>query len=157
MDLRDMWPILEEFGITLGKTLDVGCGTGRLAQICGEYQGVDISPSMVEYCKRAGIQAELIDGPFDLHGEYEWVTCLSVFTHIPRSERRHYLERFGNIAPNLLVDIIPGEEGGSIALWQADVETFEADLKEHGFKVLGVHECISPDGAFHRCYRCSQR
>lgn len=151
-----MRPILEDLKISvpLGKILDVGCGTGRFSQICSEYQGVDISPSMVSYCKREGIPAKLIDGPKDIEGDYEWVAALSVFTHIYREDRRDYLAAFSLVAPNLLVDIIPGEEGGSIGLTRAVVEDFDHDLDDFGYRVLGVNETISPDGASHRLYRC---
>lgn len=150
MDLHDLRPVLEALGIVFGDVLDVGCGTGRLSQVCENYRGVDISPAMVEYCNRAGIDAELIDGPGDLGGEHEWVACMSVFTHIPRSERRLFLERFAGIAPNLLVDIIPGEEGGDVSGWVADPDAFESDVREW-FNVDGVYEQLSPDGALHRC------
>lgn len=63
-----------------GRTLDIGCGAGRvlgyLAAMGGDAHGIDISPTMVELCRRRypGVDTrvgdletvrETISGPFD--------------------------------------------------------------------------------------------
>ena len=63
-----------------GRTLEVGCGAGRIlgyvAELGGEAHGIDISPAMVEHCRtrypaahtRVGDLADIgasADGPFD--------------------------------------------------------------------------------------------
>ena len=136
-----------------GSVLDVGCGTGRHAPLCGSYTGVDITPAMVEYARTHGADASLIDGPDDLTGRYDTIICLSVFTHIPRAQRQAYLAKFKQIATRVLVDIIPGEEGGVIGLWGADPDDFAADLKDAGFKVLGTCFLIM-SGSSHMYFHC---
>jgi SAM-dependent methyltransferase len=46
-----------------GRTLEIGCGAGRilgyLLEFGGEAHGIDVSPAMVEYCKRRYPQAEV--------------------------------------------------------------------------------------------------
>jgi hypothetical protein len=110
---------------------------------------------MVAYCDSPDVY--LIGGPGDIRGKFEWVTCLSVFTHIIREDRRAYLEVFRRTAPNLLVDILPGEEGNMVAATFADEEGFRDDLTEFGYFISGIYSQKSPDGAWHQYYRCSQQ
>jgi len=46
-----------------GRTLEIGCGAGRilgyLLEFGGEVHGIDLSPSMVEYCRRRYPRAHL--------------------------------------------------------------------------------------------------
>jgi len=153
LDASDVRSICADLDIALpfGSVLDVGCGTGRVAQLCEEYEGVDIAPSAVEYCAERGLKASAIYGPADLRGQFDWVVCLSVFTHICEQERVAYLEAFAKLAPNVLVDIIPGDGGGNIALWSSNVETFEANLR--GYSLLGTTERVSVNERPHRYYR----
>lgn len=121
----------------LPNVLDVGCGTGRLAKWCDGYAGMDISPSMVEYCRAKGLWATLITGPQWVVPDVQWIACISVFTHIGRDERRDYLRSFCYNAPNALVDILPGDGSGAIEFWTADPDEFVADCIDAGFDVLG--------------------
>jgi SAM-dependent methyltransferase len=67
-------------GVLSGRTLEVGCGAGRIlgyvAQLGGEAHGIDISAAMVEHCRsrypaahtRVGDLADIgssAEGPFD--------------------------------------------------------------------------------------------
>jgi SAM-dependent methyltransferase len=93
--------------------LDFGCGTGRvlvhLARRCERATGVDISPAMLEECRRAcasrGLDNVTLcdripDGTFDL------VHSVLVLQHLPVSEGYRAIERLlGALAP-----------GGTIAL-----------------------------------------
>lgn len=157
MDCADILDVLEHLDLTLGEktVLDVGCGTGRLAQLCGTYTGVDVSPSMVTYCQEHDVNARILTHPSRLTGSYDIVACLSVFTHISWGDRLAYLHRFRLVAPELLVDILPGDEGGSIAAWYADPAEFELDLHDAGFDdIVGTYERQSADGHSHLYYRC---
>ena len=64
-----------------GRVLEGGCGAGRvlgyLAELGGEVHGVDISPAMVEYCRRTyplasvelgdlGALRDSVSGPYDV-------------------------------------------------------------------------------------------
>lgn len=157
MDLRDIRPVLAHFAINLHnmKVADVGCGTGRLSQTCRDYYGYDISPSMVAYAKQNGVRAALVGDLADLTGA-DIVCCLSVFTHIHRADRQAYLARFRQLAPQLLVDILPGAEGGHPGVWYADRDNFEHDLESVGYTIVGSYPQTSPDGANHLYYHARQ-
>ena len=68
-----------------GRSLDVGCGTGRLTEAMLErsdtVMGYDISPGMLEEARRrSGLPTyveTLPEGPFD------WINSYIVFQHIP--------------------------------------------------------------------------
>lgn len=155
MDMSDVKDVLLQFGLDLSdKTVvDVGCGTGRLHQLCGTYVGYDIAAGMVMHAKTYGLNVRMIDGPQDVAAKGDIVCCLSVFTHIPRPERVAYLNRFRTLAPELLVDILPAErETGGIPAWFTPSSSFETDLVAAGFENFDSYDRVSPDGAFHRYY-----
>ena len=160
MDASDLKTLCAEFGITLPMkiVLDVGCGTGRASQLCDGYVGVDVSPSMVQYSQAKGLTASLISGHEDLPtGPFDLILCISVFTHIPREERIQYLQEFAKRSNRLLVDIIPGDGKGSVALWTADPAAFAADLLASGW-IYGkaVDQCwdAAPVKTQHQYYYC---
>lgn len=142
---------------SLDNVLDVGCGTGRLSKLCNGYLGVDVAIDAIDYCLLNHISAVHIDGPDDLpKGPFGTVCCLSVFTHIGRSDRQAYLRAFRSVAPMLVVDIIPGIEGGGVALWRADPADFMLDLSAIGYAILSIHARTSPDGVTHQYYYCER-
>lgn len=153
MDLADIRDVLDHFDLDMSnrRVVDVGCGTGRLAQVCGDYYGYDVAAGMVAYAKQNGVRAALIGDLEDCQGA-DIVCCLSVFTHIPRFERQAYLARFAQLADLVLVDILPGAEEGSIPAWYADEAGFERDLVDAGFGDFDAYARVSPDGATHRYY-----
>ena len=158
MDCSDIQDVLDNIGLTLidKHVLDVGCGTGRLAQLCGHHRGFDIAPGMVKHATAAGRDATLIAGPQDLTGATgDIVCCLSVFTHIDHADAGAYLEAFTACAPLLLVDILPGTlNGGSIATTYTVVEDFRVQLHAYGWQTKAEYERFSPDGEPHRYYLC---
>lgn len=151
-DLKDALKNLRVWTPLNGSVLDVGCGTGRFAECCtGPYLGVDISPSQVAYAQSQGRYAQVITGPDDLPpGPFRWIACFSVFTHVSHDARERYLHAFSERADNLLVDIIPGEEGGGVELWRADWAQFTRLLAGTGWKLVRTYERTSPDGVNHR-------
>jgi SAM-dependent methyltransferase len=162
MDGADIREHAEKLGIELPffSVLDIGCGTGRLVsfyQSSVMYVGVDIAADAVDYCRVHGIGARLITGPFDLPDTWrEWITCLSVFTHIHRDERIDYLKAFALRGGNLLVDIIPGDGSGDVVLWTADWELFQHDLTSAGWKMLAWYDRVAPTGPTHRYVRAER-
>lgn len=162
LDAADLRLVCARLDIALplrGDVLDVGCGTGRLAQICepGHYYGFDIAPSAVAYCRTFGLFAQVMRGPDDLpDAGFGWTTCVSVFTHMDRAERQAYLAAFARISPELLVDIIPGDGSGDVAYWTADAPTFEADLAAAGYAIVARTD-HSWDDAPHRFYHARRQ
>lgn len=158
LDARDLVEVCGRLGITLPlvNVLDIGCGTGRLAQIAEGYVGCDIALSAVDYCAEKELDARLIDKPGDISGAFGWVTCISVFTHIDRDERIDYLRWFARLAPDALVDIIHGDGGGSVQVWTADDATFRADVLACGFEIVAVTDLTWGDTS-HRYFRLRRR
>lgn len=81
--------------------IDVGCGSGRLAQelrdyLTGNYMGTDVVPELLEYASRgtpAHWRFKLVDGlniP-ERSGVADMVCFFSVFTHILHEESFYYL------------------------------------------------------------------
>lgn len=160
LDGRDFPVIFQSLGMPerLFSVLDVGCGTGRLSKHCNGYSGLDISPSMVEYCQVRGLDAGLMTCPVDIvrRGSFSWVTAISVFTHIDRLERQIYLRAFAAIAPEVLVDIIPGDGSGNVAVWTALPHQFEEDIAAAGFEIVAQAD-HQWDMHTHRYYRLRRR
>jgi SAM-dependent methyltransferase len=139
MDASDIREVLKSCYIELeGKIVEIGCGTGRLAQLCQEYVGYDISPEFVSLARSRGVDARLGLPDGIEHGD--WLFIIHVFCHIPREEREKYL-RLG-VAPKLLVDIIPGpnEKFGNPAIYTVEPEEFEDDLLAAGWEIVASHE-----------------
>ncbi len=159
LDGQDLREHAQAFGFTLpmGRVLDVGCGTGRLAAFCRDYQGVDIAPSAVAYCRARGIEAGLISGPFDLPAvHYDAILCLSVFTHIDAELRWEYLRAFASRAERLLFDVLPGDGTGSIDHWTAHLPTLGEQVDSAGWTAKAYRERISPQGVRHRYFWCER-
>jgi SAM-dependent methyltransferase len=155
MDASDIPALAADLGLEFpfGDVLDVGCGSGRIAKHCRTYVGVDIARDAVNYCRKQGLQALLINGPESLRddGLFDLVTCLSVFTHIGEDERVAYLRKFRGLAEWLLVDIIPGDGSGDVPLWTADPGRFEIILRAEGYEVTTERQATAGDYA-HRYY-----
>jgi SAM-dependent methyltransferase len=90
-----------------GRVLDAGCGAGRLLgymlALGGEVHGVDISPRMVDHCRRAypaaDVQvgdlralAETAPGPFDAV-----IAADNVLDVFDDRDRAHVLSEIGNV------------------------------------------------------------
>lgn len=153
MGLEDIREVLDHFRLDLSdkRVADIGCGTGRLAQVCGEYWGFDIAPGMVAYGQAAGLNVAPLEALASL-ASVDVVCCLSVFTHITRADRQAYLARFARLAPMVLVDILPGADGGDVAATFSDPRLFESDLADAGFGDFDTYRRTSPDGALHSYY-----
>lgn len=154
MDCADLKDALRglQVGVPLqGSVLDVGCGTGRFAQCCaGPYHGVDISAGQVAYAQQAGRSASRIVDPSDLPaGPFDWVVCFSVFTHIDVRARAAYLQEFATRTKRLIVDVIPGDGTGDVALWTASPEVFRLQMAAAGWQVVTDYTRTSPDRVSH--------
>lgn len=80
-----------------GKTLDLGCGIGRLTT---DY-GVDISPKMLALARR-GPQYKLTDGkhiPYP-NNFFDNVFSMALFQHILDSEKENYIKEVHRVLKN---------------------------------------------------------
>ncbi len=98
--------------------LDVGCGTGRFAEVAGRYGGkvvgVDLSSAVdvaFENLGRKGnfhfIQGDIFSLPFE-PGTFDYIFSIGVLHHTPDCEKA-----FKSLPPLL-------KEGGRIAIWVYD-------------------------------------
>jgi len=84
-----------------GRVLEIGCGGGRLLgyflALDGEVHGIDVSPAMLDYCRRVYPQANVRLGDLreltpDSHGPYDVVFASNnVLDVLPDDERRRVL------------------------------------------------------------------
>lgn len=164
MDCHDLKSVLAGLRVDLSDkyVFDYGCGTGRLAKLCGVYLGCDISPGMVEYARSQGRHVRLVDDSFDAadcEDKFDVVTCLSVMTHVNTATRRRLLKLFRKIAPSLVVDILPARQvdydAGSIGTWHIHPPLFEGDLVDAGWGWDATYQQHGASGEFHRYYSCA--
>jgi SAM-dependent methyltransferase len=69
-----------------GLTLDVGCGIGDFLQFRHNTIGVDINPKLVDYCRKQGLNAELMHPdalPFKAN-QFDSVVLDNVIEHIAK-------------------------------------------------------------------------
>jgi SAM-dependent methyltransferase len=103
--------LLERYRLQLcGRVLELGCGAGRLtghlSQLSREVHGVDLSPAMVEYCRRAYPSVTFTVGDLrDLSpfagGSFDVIVApFNVIDVLGDSERRRVIREIGR----LLVD-----------------------------------------------------
>lgn len=157
--VADVEAALATLDFTLsGRVLDIGCGTGRLAELATDYTGVDIAPAMVEYATSKGRNAALITGPESLadYPSFDRICMLSVFTHVPRDVRQAYLRV---IADHLTTDgeamvtVFLGAEGGGIGFTVSDASAFSSDMAAVGLRVIKQFESNYDGTGAHTVYR----
>lgn len=144
--------------LPFGAVLDVGCGSGRVARHCESYLGLDISSDAVAYCTKHGVRAEVIDGAEDLaryrrepHG-WDFILAMSVFTHVDQPEREAYLAAFRDLSHYAIVDIIPGDGTGDVALWTCEPAALGIAAARSGWWIRAAFDYPSPEAVPHRYY-----
>ena len=88
-----LWALMRRAGLPdRPRILDAGCGTGRnLAEFgaLGTAQGVDPSPSAIEFCRRrglTGVEAAGIEAlPFG-DGSFDLILATDVLEHVERDD-----------------------------------------------------------------------
>ena len=80
--------------------LDIGIGRGEMLSCMRDwgfkYQGVDISPSTVKFCKNLKLNCEVtVDtATWLMHNKekFSMITCLDVLEHVPRDQTINFLK-----------------------------------------------------------------
>lgn len=86
--------------LTLGKTLDVGCGIGRnLAYLNKESVGVDHNPHSIKVARDNGLDAYTTDDFFKnphvaLKGGYDALLAAHLIEHMPLGQSQEILESY---------------------------------------------------------------
>ena len=85
------------------RTLDFGCGTGRLYRAFGfkNYVGVDISTTYLKEFQRQNPEATRVlvkelSLPF-LDAEFDLIMCYSVFTHLKPTQQKIIMKEFSRV------------------------------------------------------------
>jgi len=83
------------------KILEVGCGCGHFLYFLKKkgyenYQGMDISPQLVDYCKehitKNIVQADIFDFLRNKEGVYDCIVAHDVQEHIPKEQMLDFLK-----------------------------------------------------------------
>lgn len=82
------------------KALDIGIGRGEMLSCMRnfnlDYQGVDISPSTVNFCKTLDLNCTLVDDTETWLNSrpksFDVITCLDVLEHIPKDKTISFLK-----------------------------------------------------------------
>jgi 2-polyprenyl-3-methyl-5-hydroxy-6-metoxy-1,4-benzoquinol methylase len=80
--------------------LDVGVGRGEMLTLMRkwgyDYQGIDISPSTIKFCKNLDLNCERVDSStewlYQNKSNFDLITCLDVIEHIPKDQLLDFLE-----------------------------------------------------------------
>lgn len=121
-----------------GKTLDLGCGIGRLTK----GYGVDISPLMLKLAI-PGNEYKLCDGrtipyPDEL---FDNVFSVFMFQHIPDEAKKQYIKEVWRVLKPKGIFRLQYVEGDEIAPFSYQTR----DLQLEGFKVLSKENRIYPE------------
>jgi 2-polyprenyl-3-methyl-5-hydroxy-6-metoxy-1,4-benzoquinol methylase len=154
------------------NVLDIGIGRGEMLSCMKNwgyenYLGIDISPSTVKFCKKIGLNCELVNDTTqwlrDHKNTFSLVTLIDVLEHIPKPDIINFLQSIlesltGN---GLLITQTPNMGSPDPALHRYNDITHEFGFVEHSlrqvliiagfrdFKFDGFQELL-PDNLKHR-------
>lgn len=122
--------------------LDIGIGRGEMLSCMkdwgyGEYQGVDISPSTVNFCQSLGLKCQLVDDTVKwLQGHnrtFAMVTLLDVLEHIRKEQTVPFLRTIYDALAEggVLLVQVPNLQAPDGQLEQYNDFTHESGFIEH--------------------------
>lgn len=105
----------------IGKTIDLGCGTGELLKLLPKGSlGLEINPFAVEYCKKKGLQVCLLPEVWKMHHVYmamdkpfETIVLNHVLEHFQEPEKLLDLliQEQTIMGLRRLIIVVPGKKG----------------------------------------------
>jgi len=147
--------------------LDIGVGRGEMLTCMRDwgfiYQGVDISPSTVNFCKSLELKCETTDDTVvwlkNKNEKFSLITCLDVLEHVPREQTIDFLKaiRFSLTAGGTAIIQVPNLQSPFGYLHHFNDFTHVSGFVEHslgqvllaaGFKDFEFHgfEEVFPTG-----------
>jgi len=136
-------PFLDLLGKELkkGKTLEIGCGVGRLMQ--DGYCGIDISEGMLEIAKKRKPKChfKLSDGRSIPYKDetFDSVYCVLVFQHIPFDAVQFYIDEASRVLKKdgvFIFQMIHGDEDEPFSkhhrVGKLNIAKFSKDRALHG-------------------------
>jgi ubiquinone/menaquinone biosynthesis C-methylase UbiE len=142
------------------RCLDAGCGRGYFVELlidkgATEIVGIDFESDNIYFCKRRGLRAEFKKS--DIRGipfkkeSFDFVLCLEVLTHLPKSEREKALRELYQKTSVNGSGIISfhnslrlgrygkkGVKSGKVHIWPESETGLRKELNQVGFKVVEV-------------------
>lgn len=97
--------LLDRYGSSPGRVLDIPAGTGRLRTLLSQhhtYVAVDRSLSMLEECDGARIVGAVHSLPFP-DDSFDLVVCCRLLHHLPPSERRPAIAELVRVSRDLVL------------------------------------------------------
>jgi SAM-dependent methyltransferase len=113
-----------------GRTLDIGCGIGDMLKSRPGSVGVDVNPSLVEYCRSRGLDARLMELdrlPFDAD-VFQSIILDNVLEHIAEPEKLLSESRRVLCPAGRMVVGVPGSYGYTL---DSDHKHFYSESQLH--------------------------
>jgi len=140
------------------RLLDVGCGTGQLAQAVapriaqgGLYHGTDLAPQAVEFCRRRYPRSDFsfsVNSSNSLHlsgREFEVVALFSVFTHTTLEETKDLLREIaallasgGFVFADVFLSPLTRTQTGHRGAIRIHCDAWKKVVDESGFNAVTV-------------------
>ena len=90
--------------IITGRTLDVGCGIGRILKwLSADSIGVDHNLDSVQYCKKNGLNAWTVQDFEDqshLNEKFEYLLFAHILEHLKDDEQKPFVQKYLNYLPS---------------------------------------------------------
>lgn len=127
------------------RILDIGVGRGEMMECFkrwgyNNYLGVDISSSVIEFCKSLNYNCELIEDTAswlnDKKNSFDVVTLIDVLEHIPKSHTIEFLRSiYDSLKDNgMLIIQVPNLQSPEGYLIRYDDFTHEVGFTEHSLR-----------------------
>jgi len=130
--------------LSLGKTLEIGCGTGRILKVLTDSCGVDHNPSSISIAKEGGLNAftnsDFHNSKLAIPESFDSLVMAHLLEHLTDSEKDNLLNEFKKyLKPHgRLLIICPQEYGYRSDPTHIDYVDFESIKRfgqKNGFRV----------------------